>query len=72
MIDQQLESVEIGEEEAINITPDDQSWDLVKLLRKSRPGLRNELAHEALSDIIGLASAFPVGTRVPTCRENGS
>jgi hypothetical protein len=45
MIDQQLGSVEIDEEEAINITPDDQSWDLVKILRKSLPGLRNELAH---------------------------
>ncbi|MFM0572967.1 hypothetical protein PQQ88_32335 [Paraburkholderia caledonica] len=44
MIDQQLESVEI-DEEAISVTPDDQSWDLVKILRKSLPGLRNELAH---------------------------
>jgi hypothetical protein len=37
--------VEVDEEEAINVITDDQSWDLVKILRKSLPGLRNELAH---------------------------
>jgi hypothetical protein len=45
MLDQKLESVEVDEEEAINVITDDQSWDLVKILRKSLPGLRNELAH---------------------------
>lgn len=45
MVDQQLASVEVDEEQPVNITPDDQSWDLVKILRKSLPGLRNELAH---------------------------
>lgn len=44
MRDQKLESAEV-DEEAINTTSDDQSWDLVKILRKSLPGLRNELAH---------------------------
>lgn len=45
MIDRQLESVKVDEEQPVNITPGDQSWDLVKILRKSLPGLRNELAH---------------------------
>ncbi|WP_454732394.1 MULTISPECIES: hypothetical protein [Cupriavidus] len=45
MIDQQLESMEIDEDEPVKITPEDQSWDLVQILRRSLPGLRNELAH---------------------------
>ena len=45
MLDQQLESVEVDERQPLNITPDDQSWDLVTILRKSLPSLRNELAH---------------------------
>lgn len=45
MIDQQLEIVEIDRDEPINTTPEDQSWDLVQILRKSLPDLRNELAH---------------------------
>ncbi|TDG24936.1 hypothetical protein EYW47_08995 [Paraburkholderia silviterrae] len=45
MIEQQLEIMEIDKDEPINITPEDQSWDLVQILRKSLPDLRNELAH---------------------------
>ncbi|WP_232520280.1 hypothetical protein [Ralstonia solanacearum] len=45
MLEQQLESAEVEEEQPVNMTPDDRSWDLVKMLRKSLPGLRNELAH---------------------------
>ena len=45
MIEQQLESMEVHEDERVNITPDDQSWDLLQILRKGLPGLRNELAH---------------------------
>jgi len=45
MIDQQLESMEINESEPVSITPEDQSWDLVQILRRSLPSLRNELAH---------------------------
>jgi hypothetical protein len=45
MIDQQLESLEVDENEPVNVTPGDQSWNLVQLLRKSLPNLRNELAH---------------------------
>ncbi|CAE6938401.1 hypothetical protein R69608_05089 [Paraburkholderia nemoris] len=45
MIDQQLESIQVDEDQPVNTTPDDQSWDLVQILRKSLPSLRNELAH---------------------------
>lgn len=45
MLDQQLESVEVNEEQPVIVTLDDQSWDLLKTLRKSLPGVRNELAH---------------------------
>jgi len=45
MLELQLESMGNGEEQPVDITPEDQNWDLVNLLRKSLPGLRNELAH---------------------------
>lgn len=45
MIDQQFESIEVHEDEPVNVTPEDQSWDLVQLLRTGLPDLRNELAH---------------------------
>ncbi|MEZ2308904.1 hypothetical protein AB6809_19900 [Paraburkholderia sp. RCC_158] len=45
MIDQQLESMAVDKDEPVNITPEDQNWDLVQILRKSLPNLRNELAH---------------------------
>ncbi|WP_232071314.1 hypothetical protein [Paraburkholderia pallida] len=45
MIDQQLESMEVDDDEPVNITPCDQRWDLVQILQKSLPSLRNELAH---------------------------
>jgi hypothetical protein len=45
MIEQQLEIMEMDRDEPITLTPEDQSWDLVQVLRKSLPDLRNELAH---------------------------
>ena len=45
MIDQKLESMEIDDHAPVSIALDDQSWDLVQILRRSLPGLRNELAH---------------------------
>jgi hypothetical protein len=45
MIDQHLETMVFDENELIKPTPEDQSWDLVQILRKSLPSLRNELAH---------------------------
>ncbi|APD34502.1 hypothetical protein A8H35_10930 [Burkholderia thailandensis] len=45
MIDQQLEIMQMEKDEPITLTPEDQSWDLVQVLRKSLPDLRNELAH---------------------------
>lgn len=45
MIDQQLKVMQMEKDEPITLTPEDQSWDLVQLLRKSIPDLRNELAH---------------------------
>ncbi len=45
MIDQQLESMEIDETDLPEITPEDQCWDLVSVLRESLPRTRNELAH---------------------------
>lgn len=45
MIDQQLESIEIDETDPPEITPEDQCWDLVSVLRESLPRTRNELAH---------------------------
>lgn len=45
MIDQQLESMEIDETDLPEITPEDQCWDLVGVLRESLPRTRNELAH---------------------------
>ncbi|WP_244135120.1 hypothetical protein [Burkholderia sp. BCC0322] len=45
MIAQQLESIEIDESPQVTSTPEDQSWDLVQILRKHLPSLRNELAH---------------------------
>ncbi len=37
--------MEVDDDEPVNITPGDQSWDLVQILQKSLPSLRNELAH---------------------------
>lgn len=45
MIDQNLESVEIDEAEPLVITPEDQQWNLVQVLRETLPGSRNALAH---------------------------
>jgi hypothetical protein len=45
MIAQHLESMAVDENEPVKPTPEDQSWDLVEILRKSLPSLRNELAH---------------------------
>ena len=45
MIDQHLETMAFDENEPVKPTPEDQSWDLVQILRKSLPSLRNELAH---------------------------
>ena len=45
MIDQGLESMEIDEHDPIEVTPEDQQWDLVAVLRDSLPNLRNQLAH---------------------------
>lgn len=45
MIDQHLDGMEFDEDESVNITLEDQSWDLVQILRRSLPSLRNELAH---------------------------
>jgi hypothetical protein len=45
MIDQQLKVLEYDKAEAVEITPEDQRWDLVTLLRESLPHLRNTLAH---------------------------
>ncbi|MBF3788661.1 hypothetical protein ISF76_27585 [Burkholderia pseudomallei] len=45
MIAQELTSVEIDEDEPVNIISEDQSWDLARILRKNLPSLRNELAH---------------------------
>lgn len=45
MIDQQLESMVIQEDEPLYVTLEDQNWDLVHALRKNLPRLRNELAH---------------------------
>jgi hypothetical protein len=45
MIDQRLESIELDEQEPVSINLEDQSWDLVQVLQRSLPALRNELAH---------------------------
>ncbi|MCR4470395.1 hypothetical protein [Burkholderia sp. SCN-KJ] len=45
MIDQQLDAIEVDDDESLNATPEDQGWDLVRILRRSLPSLRNELAH---------------------------
>lgn len=45
MIDQELTSVEIDDDEPVNIIPEDQCWDLAQILQKNLPNLRNELAH---------------------------
>jgi hypothetical protein len=45
LIDSQLDSIEIDESEMLVITPEDQRWDLVNVLRDSLPKIRNELAH---------------------------
>lgn len=45
MLDLQLESMDIDESDPLVITPEDQRWDLVNVLRDSLPDVRNELAH---------------------------
>lgn len=45
MIDQQLEMMEHDEMAPLEITPEDQRWDLVSVLRESLPHARNDLAH---------------------------
>ena len=45
MIDQQLASMQTDDDEPLVITPDDQRWDLVGVLRESLPQTRNDLAH---------------------------
>lgn len=44
MIEQQLSEM-VLRDEPITVTPEDQSWNLVEVLRESLPGIRNELAH---------------------------
>lgn len=45
MIDQRLEMMEFDEKAPVEITPEDQRWDLVAVLRESLPYQRNKLAH---------------------------
>lgn len=45
MIDQQLEMMEYDEMAPVEITPEDQRWDLVSVLKESLPHVRNTLAH---------------------------
>jgi hypothetical protein len=45
MIAQQLKVMEIDEAAPVEITPEDQRWDLVSVLRDGLPKHRNELAH---------------------------
>jgi hypothetical protein len=45
MIEQQLEMMEYDETAPVEITPEDQRWDLVAVLRESLPHTRNTLAH---------------------------
>lgn len=45
MIAQQLEVMEFDDAAPVEITPEDQRWDLVAVLRESLPQHRNELAH---------------------------
>lgn len=45
MLDQGLEQMEIDNDAPVEITPEDQRWDLVAILSASLPSLRNELAH---------------------------
>jgi hypothetical protein len=45
LIDGQLASVETSTHKNVEITPEEQSWDLVSHLRNSLPKMRNELAH---------------------------
>lgn len=78
MLDQQLESMEINENLPVNIIADDRSWDLVKILRKSLPSLRNELAHgssmlthqvlgtiELVAEILSQVYASDAGPTIP-------
>jgi hypothetical protein len=44
-IDGQLANVDTRTPKTVEITPEDQSWDLVDHLRNSLPKMRNELAH---------------------------
>jgi hypothetical protein len=45
MIDQQLKVMEFDNDTPVEVTPEDQRWDLVAVLRESLPRHRNELAH---------------------------
>jgi hypothetical protein len=45
MIDQRLEMMAYDEKAPVEITPEDQRWDLVAVLRESLPYQRNKLAH---------------------------
>lgn len=45
MIAQQLDVMEFDDAAPVEITPEDQRWDLVAVLRESLPQHRNELAH---------------------------
>ncbi len=45
MISQGLDSIDIDDDAPLEITPEDQQWDLVAGLSESLPKLRNHLAH---------------------------
>lgn len=45
IIDQQLEVMEHDDMAPLEVTPEDQRWDLVSVLRESLPHARNDLAH---------------------------
>lgn len=45
MKDQGLDELEWDESEPIAVTPEDQKWDLLEILRKGLPDARNEQAH---------------------------
>lgn len=45
LLDEGLEVVELDDNEPVEITPEDQKWDLLAVLRDGLPRARNELAH---------------------------
>lgn len=45
LIDQKLEMIEIDDTQPLVITPEDQEWDLLGVLRDGLPGTRNDRAH---------------------------